>query len=196
MPKYMRPVAPLMLLLAATPAYGQEGGLLDINEGLMIWTVLIFLIVLAVLYRTAYPAILGAVEAREKHIQELIEAAQRDRAEAQALLEEQKRERESTRAQVHDMLAEGRTAGEHLREEILAEARREQQELIARTQRDIHQEMETALAALRAETVDVAIAAASKLIERNLNEADNRRLVTEYLGSLEIRNGAGVRAGG
>lgn len=192
MPKYMRPVAPLMLLLAATPAHGQEGGLLDINEGLMIWTVIIFLFVLLVLWRTAYPAILGAVEARERHIQELIDAAQRDRAEAQALLEEQKRERESTRAQVHEMLAEGRSAAEHLREEILAEARREQQELIARTQRDIHQEMESALAALRAETVDVAIAAASKLLERNLNEADNRRLVAEYLGSLEIRDGARV----
>ena len=194
MPKYMRLVAPLMLL-AATPAYGQEGGLLDINSGLMVWTVLIFLIVLGVLYKAAFPHILGAVEARERHIQELIEAAQRDRAEAQTLLEEQKRERDSTRAQVHEMLAEGRSAAEHLREEILTEARREQQELIARTQRDIHQEMESALAALRAETVDVAIAAASKLIERNLNEADNRRLVTEYLASVDLRDGARARVG-
>ena len=190
-------LAALLSILLATPALAQDGGgLLDINTGLMVWTVLIFLIVLGVLYKAAYPAILGAVEARERHIQELIESAQRDRAEAQALLEEQRRERESVRLQVHDMLAEGRAAGESLREEILAEARREQQELIARTQRDIHQEMETALADLRAQTVDVAIAAAGKLIERNLDQADNRRLVTEYLAGVELGNGAAVRARG
>lgn len=194
MPKYIRLVAPLMLL-AATPAHAAEGGLLDINTGLMVWTVGIFLIVLAVLWRTAYPAILGAVEARERHIQELIESAQRDRAEAQTLLEEQRSERDSTRAQVHEMLAEGRAAGERLREEILADARREQQELIARTQRDIHQEMESALAELRTQTVDVAIAAAGKVVARSLDDADNRRLVAEYLSTVELHDGARARAG-
>ena len=196
MPKYMRPVAPLMLLLAATPAYGQEGGLLDINTGLMVWTVLIFLIVLAVLWRTAYPAILGAVEAREKHIQELIEAAQRDRAEAQTLLEEQRRERDAVRAQVQQLLAEGRSGAEKMREEILAEARREQQELLERSRREIDREMERSMAELRLQVVDLAIAAASKLVQRNLNEDDNRRLVREFVEQIDLREPAAGAVGG
>jgi F-type H+-transporting ATPase subunit b len=169
MPKSVR-LATLSTLLAATPALAQEGegGLLDINTGLMVWTILIFLIVLAVLYRTAYPAILGAVEARETHIRELLEAAARDR----------------------------RAAAEHLREEMLAEARREQQALLARAQRDIRQESEAVLTELRAQTVDVAIAAASKLIARNLDESDNRRLVTDFLSGVELRDGGAVRARG
>jgi len=177
----------LLTLLTATPAFAAEGGLLDINTGLIIWTILVFLIVLAVLYKAAYPAILGAVEAREARIRELLAAAERDRTEAQALLEEQRRERDATRAQVQEMLAEGRTAGERMREQLMSDARREQQELLARTQRDIRQEMERSVAELRVQAVDIAIAAASKVVHRNLDDRDNRRLVTEYLEQVDPR---------
>lgn len=191
--KSLRPSL-LLVLLAATPAFGQEGGLLDINTGLMIWTVAIFLFVLVVLYRTAYPAILGVVEAREQHIRELLESAARDRAEAQTLVEEQRREREAVRAQVQEIVAEGRVAAERLREEILGEARQEQQELMSRTRRDIQQEMERSLAELRVQAVDLAIAAASKLVHRSLDDQDNRRLVTEYLEQVDFSDNA-VRVG-
>src|SRR5690606_70681 len=70
--------ATLLLLLGSAPLHAQEGGLLEIDTGLMIWTVLIFLIVLGVLYKAAYPHILGAVEAREARISELLASAERD----------------------------------------------------------------------------------------------------------------------
>jgi F-type H+-transporting ATPase subunit b len=190
-------LAILLTPLAATPALAQEkGGLLAINSGLMVWTVLIFVLVLAILYWKAYPPILGAVEARERHIRELLEAAARDRDEAQALIEEQRRERETMRGQVQQMLAEGRTAAERMREEILVEARREQQELLARARRDIQQEMERSAAELRLQVVDLAIAAAGKLIARNLDADDDRRLVREYLEQIDLRDGspAGIGA--
>lgn len=190
----LRLVLPL-ILLSATPAFAAEGGLLDINSGLMVWTVGIFLLVLIALSRFAYPAILGAVEAREARIRDLLASAERDRAEAEALLAQQQTERESVRAQVQEMLAEGRVAGERLRDEIVAEARREQQELIARTRRDLQQEMERNVAELRVQAVDLAIAAASKLIQRNLDEADNRRLVTEYLAQVDLGEPAPATAG-
>lgn len=176
---------PMLLLLSATPLAAQEGGLMDINEGLMIWTVLIFLIVLAVLYRAAFPKILGAVEAREEKIRDLLESAARDREEAEKALAEQKRELEETRAKVQEMVAEGRTAGERVREEISAEARQQADELLARARRDVRAEMEKARAELRNEAAEIAIAAASKLLERNLDEEDNRRLVKEYLAEIE-----------
>ena len=85
--------APVLLLGSALPLLAQEhggkggggGSLLSVNPGLTIWTIVIFLIVLAILSRAAYPKILGAVEARERHIAELTAAAERDRAEAAAL---------------------------------------------------------------------------------------------------------------
>ncbi|MBW3629485.1 MAG: F0F1 ATP synthase subunit B [Gemmatimonadetes bacterium] len=193
--KNLRLVA-LLLVLFASPAFAQDGGgLLDPNPGVMIWTVIIFGFVLFVLYKAAYPKILGVVEAREQHIRDLLEAAARDRAEAQALLEEHRRERDATRAQAHDVLAEGRAAGERLREEILAEARREQQELLERTRRDIRQEMERSVAELRIQAVDLAIAAATKLVHRNLNDDDNRRLVREYVEQIDLREPSGTGVG-
>jgi F-type H+-transporting ATPase subunit b len=189
-------LAALLSILLATPALAQDGGgLLDINTGLMVWTVLIFVTVLAVLYWKAYPKILGVVEAREQHIRELLEAAARDREEAQALLDEQRRERDATRAQVQEVLAEGRAAADRLREEILGEARREQQELLERTRRDIRQEMERSTAELRVQVVDLAIAAATKLVHRNLNDDDNRRLVREYVEQIDLREPTGTGVG-
>jgi F-type H+-transporting ATPase subunit b len=190
MMRHSLPLALLLLAGLATPAVAQEGGLLDINEGLMVWTIIIFVLVLVVLYWKAYPVILGAVEAREARIADLLSAAQRDREEAQQLLEEQRARHEELRTQVQEMLAEGRTAGERVREEIVAEARREQQAILERARREIEQETGRALAELKGQAVDLAIAAASRLVEKDLDQEGNRRFVQDYLARLEIADGA------
>ena len=188
-------LALLLLLSVASPAAAQEGGLLEINTGLMAWTVIIFLIVLVVLYRFAYPAILGAVEAREARIEELLAAAQRDREEAQKLLEDQRARHEELRTQVQEMVAEGRTAGERMREDIVAEDRREQQSILERARREIQQESDAALAELRAQAVDLAIAAASKLVEKDLDQEGNRRLVRDFLERMDSPGSSALTAG-
>ncbi len=176
MPKSLR-LVPLILLLSASPALaaeeGGQGGLLTPEGGLMFWTVVVFIVVLTGLYWFAYPHILGAVEAREQRIRELLAAAARDREEAQALLEEQRREHEELRAQAQEIFAEARASGERTREELLAQARREQQEMLERTRRDIAAEMELAMDQMRRDTVDLAIAAAEKLVQRNLDDEQN-----------------------
>lgn len=189
-------LAALLTALLSTPAVAaEEGGLLSIDTGLMVWTVLIFLIVLFVLYRAAFPKILGAVEAREQRIRELLESAARDREEAAALLAEQKRELEEVRARAHDLVNEGREAGERLREDVLAQARAERDEILERARRDIRAEMERAVEQVRADAVDLAIAAASRLVERNLDDEGNRRLVRDFLERVETREGRVVTAG-
>jgi F-type H+-transporting ATPase subunit b len=187
MPRSLRLTA-ILSLLVASPAFAQEekGGLLSIDTGLMVWTVGIFLLVLFFLYKFAYPHILGAVEAREQRIRELLAAAKENREEANALLQEQRRQMDEVRQRAQEALAEGRAAGERLRDEILAQARREQAELLERTRMDVGREMERALAELRAEAVEIAIAAAGKLLDRNLDAEDNRRLVREYLEQVDL----------
>jgi F-type H+-transporting ATPase subunit b len=173
-----------LLLASAAPASAQEAGPLDVNVGLMIWTFLIFGLVLFALYRFAWPNILGAVERREQHIAELLEATGRDREEAAAVLAENRRILEETRHKVQDAITESRTAAEKIRAEMMEQARREQEDLMARTRRDIAHEREAMLDSVRRETVDVAIAAAERLVRANLDTDGNRRLVTEYLGQL------------
>ena len=176
---------PLLALGSVSPAHAQEGGLLSPSGGLIFWTWVTFLFVLVALWKFAWPHILGAVEAREAHIRELLAAAARDREEAQRLMQEQQRELEEVRARTQELLAEGRAAGERAREELLTQARREQEELLQRTRREIQQQTERALEAVRLEAVDVALAAAERLLGRSLDGEDNRRLVRQFLGELD-----------
>jgi len=182
-------IALLLLLGTAAPALAQaaeeRGGLLSLDPGLTIWTLIVFVVVLAILSKFAFPKILGAVEAREAHLRELAEAAEQDRAAAAALLEENRRTLEETRARVQEALGEARTSAERMQATALEEARAERDELLARARHDIDNEREMALAAVRREAVDVAIAAAEKLVRRSLGSDDNRRLVREYLGQVE-----------
>jgi F-type H+-transporting ATPase subunit b len=185
-------LATTALLLAATPLHAAEegGGLLSINPGLTIWTIVIFLIVLAILSKAAFPKILGAVEAREKHIAELTAAAERDRAEAAALAEENRRLVEDTRARVHGAVEEARGQAEKMRSQVMEEANRERAEMLERARRDIATEREVALDTVRRDAVVLAMAAAEKLVRRNLDTEDNRRLVSESLAQLGGRPAA------
>jgi len=174
----------------ATPAVAADdtGGILTPQGGLMVWTLIVFAIVLLVLYKFAFPHILGAVEAREQRIRELLASAERDRAEAAGLLELQKKEHEDLRSQAQEIFAEARASGERTREDLLAQARRETAEMLSRAERDIEAQTARALDTVRRDAVELAIAAAEKLVHRNLDDDQNRRLVREFLVEVESQN--------
>jgi len=156
----------------------------DINGGVIIWTVVIFVILLAVLYRLGYPALLRMVEERERRIQKQLEDAEKANAEAQRLLEEHKKQIAAAHNQAQEILAKAKTVSQKERETLLAKAREEYDALLNRARKDIDAEKEKAIQALRREAVDVSIAAASRVIEANLDTDANRKLVTEFLESL------------
>src|SRR3954465_6544257 len=121
--------ATTLLLASAAPALAQEGGdkggLLAVNTGLSAWTIIIFLIVLVILSRFAFPKILGAVEARERHLAELAEAAERDRAEAAARWGEPRKGGDDPRAKGQKALGEATATADARRAEIMEQAQRE-----------------------------------------------------------------------
>ncbi len=191
-------VTPLSLLLlpllatAATPALAlaQEGGeaarvnLLSPNVGLMFWTLIIFVLLLFVLARFAFPPMLAAVEAREQALLDAIEGAKADRAEAAELLAKHRAEMDNARVEAQRLIADGRAAGDRLRAEMLEQTRVQQQELLDRARRDIEAERDRAIAELRREAVELAIAGASKVMDHNMDDATNRKLIDRFLSSL------------
>jgi F-type H+-transporting ATPase subunit b len=156
----------------------------DINGGVIIWTVVIFVILLGLLYWLGYPELLRMVEERERRIQKQLEDAEKANAEAHRLLEEHKKQIAAARNEAQDILAKAKTVSQKEREALLAKAREEYEALLARARKDIDAEKEKAIQALRREAVDLSIAAASRVIEANLDTEANRRLVTEFLESL------------
>lgn len=173
------------LSLAGAPLHAAEGGPLTVEGGLMFWTIVVFALLLAALWKYAWPQILGAVEAREKALEEQIADAKRNRDESAALLEEQKRLLANARTEAHTIVAEAAGIGEKERAHILTQAKAEQEELLARARREIEAERDRAVAELRREAVDLSLAAAGRLIGERLDSEADRRLVLDYLASLE-----------
>jgi len=184
-------VAPLALFCTPLVAFAQEhgaeeggGGLFSINAGLSVWTVVIFIALLIVLWRFAWGPILSAVEAREKGIQGALEEARSRQEEAQELLEEHKKQLADARRQAQEILVEGREAADRLRKELESKAREESEAILARARSEIEREKEAAVDALRRESVDLALAAAAKLLHQKLDGEQDRRLVMDYVDGL------------
>jgi F-type H+-transporting ATPase subunit b len=186
----MRTSLLLALLVASSPATAlaaEEGGkvnLLSPNGGLMFWTLLIFIVLLFVLSRFAFKPILAAVEAREASLEAAITNARQDREAAAKLLAEQQANLDAARAEAQRFIADGRATAEKLKVSMLEETKTAQQEMLDRARRDIEGEKTRAIAELRREAVDLALAGAGKLIAKNLDDAGNRKLVEEFLSSI------------
>ena len=172
------------MLLLLQEGREAAGGPFTINPGLIIWTLVVFGILLVLLWRFAYPAILKSVEERERRIQKQLEDAEKANAEAQRLLEEHKKQIAAAHHEAQDILAKAKTVSQKERETLLAKAREEYDALLNRARKDIDTEKEKAILALRREAVDLSIAAASRVIEANLDTDANRKLVTEFLESI------------
>ncbi len=175
----------LMLLIQSVPEEATpKANLLSPNGGLMFWTLVVFLILFFVLGKFVFPKITAAVEAREKALEDAIEGAKRDREEAAKYLEQQRAAIETARNESAKILAEGRSMGEKLRGEMMEQTRVQQQEMLDRARREIEAERNRAIAEMRREAIDLAIAGASKVIERNLDQKSNRDIVEKFLSSI------------
>lgn len=163
------------------------GGIFDINTGLSVWTLVVFAGLLFLLGKFAWGPILQVVEAREKGIQSSIDEAARQNAEAARLLEEHRAQLADARRQASDLIAQGRAAGEQVRKEIEEKARVEAQGIAERARAEIVRERDAALELLRRESVELALAAAARLIGDNLDAAKDRELVEKYLSEIGAR---------
>ena len=173
-------------------AAGSEPSIFGINVGVSFWTLVIFLVLSVVLAKFAFPPILGYAAAREQRIQEALDAAAKQRAETEQLLEQQRQELANARHEAQTLIAEGKQAAERVRADMIDRAKAEQEELIGRARRDIERERDLAIESLRREAVDLALAAAGKLVGHRVDAAADRKLVTDYLQNVDSARGAGV----
>ena len=178
----------------AAAEHAESPNVFALTANVSFWTVVIFLILLFVLAKFAFPPILGYAAAREKRIQEAIDEAARQRAESERLLEEQRSLLATARGDAQGIIAEAQKNAERVRRETLEKARVEQEEILARAKREIEEERTRAIESLRREAVDLAVAAASKLVEKRLDTQEDRRIVTEFLSHVEKGAAVGSRS--
>lgn len=167
------------------PEAGHVATPFDINTGLIIWTVVVFSILLVLLWKFAWPTLVKSVEERERRIAQQLEEAAKANAEAQRLLDEHRAAQAQSRAEAQELITRAKAVAQKEREALIAKAHEEQEQMLERARREIAAERDKAVAALRRETVELAIAAAQRLVEANLDSEGNRKLVAEYLATIE-----------
>jgi F-type H+-transporting ATPase subunit b len=163
-----------------------SGDLLTPVGGLMFWTLFTFLLLFGILGYFVFPKITAAVEAREKALEEAIEGAKADREAAAKALAEQQKQIEAARLEAQKIIVEGRQVGDKLRADMVEETHKQQQAMLERARQEIEAEKNNAIAALRREAVELAIAGASKVIEKNLDDQANRKIVESFLSSIPV----------
>src|SRR5512145_3074977 len=155
------------------------------DPGLFVWTILTFLILVALLARFAWRPLLQALERRQATIAQSLEDAQRARHEMERLQRESVQIMAQARAEAESMLARSRSDAEALREELKQKARTEAAGIVKNAERQIQLETARAIQQIRHEAVDLSVAIASKILRRQVTREDNEALIQEALKQVE-----------
>jgi F-type H+-transporting ATPase subunit b len=173
-----------MNAIASLPPVFAAGGIMDLNPGLSLWTAITFLILVVLLSKFAWGPIVKMLDERERTIREAIDAAKKERAEAERLLAEQKRSLAQAQREAAELAKRNQAEVEAFRAELTSRARKEADELVASARRQIQEEKSKAVSEIKAQVADLAIEVARKLIKVNLDEKTQRVLVEEYISQL------------
>ena len=156
----------------------------DINPGLILWTIITFVAVLVILRYSAWKTLLGALTAREERIRSSLDRAEEAQREAQRILEENRKQLAAAEEQSQRVIKQGRDMGERLKAEIVEKANASARHIVDQAKDEISREKDKALTQLREEVADLAVAAAGKIIEANLDAARQRHLVDSAIREL------------
>jgi len=163
--------------------------MLEINSGLILWTILTFVIVLVILKSAAWKPLLAALAAREESIRASLREAADARAEAAKLLEENRRQLAQAEVQSQRIIREGRDMGERLKAELLEKANATSLHMIEQAKEEIRREKDAALIQLRAEAGELVIAAAGKILDANLDTPKQRQLADAAIREIAGASG-------
>jgi F-type H+-transporting ATPase subunit b len=163
--------------------------LIQVTPGLMIWTIVCFLVVLFILKRYAFGPIQKMIDDRRERIRQSIEEADRARDEARTLLEEHRQLIGQAKSQAEEILSDARRVAESQRERVREETEADRQRRLQETRREIAQATQQALGQIREE-----VAAAEKITRKSLTDGDQRRLIDEALADIDWSQLEGSRS--
>jgi len=157
------------------------------DPGLYVWTIITFLVLLVVFNKLAWRPLKAVLQTREELIRKSLDDARQARQELERLHVESQKILTEARVQADKILSETRSDANRLRDELKQKAQTEAAGIVKNAQRQIEMETARALQQIRTEAVDLSVALASKLLERNLTKADNERLIEETFKEIEAR---------
>jgi F-type H+-transporting ATPase subunit b len=160
--------------------------LIQVTPGLMIWTIVCFLITLYVLKRYAFGPIQQLIDQRRDRIRQALEESDHARGEARKLLEEHRKLIAQAKGEAEEILAETRRVGEANQRRMREETEADRQRRIEETRRQVEAETRRALEQIRVEVAELSLIAAEKVTRQSFADEDHRRLIEQAVGELDL----------
>ncbi len=157
----------------------------EADPGLIIWTWICFITLLALLAKFAYKPIVAMIESRATSIREDLDASEMKRKEAEEVLAQYKAQLDEGRSEVQKMIEEGRAVGEKLKREIMAKADEESKALVKKAQEEIEREKKKALMELQEQVAELSVQVATKMISQTLEPSDHEKLIEGALAQVK-----------
>ncbi|HTM53786.1 MAG TPA: F0F1 ATP synthase subunit B [Pirellulales bacterium] len=157
---------------------------LSVDPDLALWTLVVFVVLLAVLKKFAWGPILSALDGREKSIADHISQAERNHTQARQLLAEYEQKLASAANEIRAMMEEARRDAERAKQAILTEAKAGAEAERDRALRDIESATDQAIESLAERSANLAVELAGKILKSQLSAADHARLIEEAMGKF------------
>lgn len=159
--------------------------MLDINPGLIIWTIITFALLVIVLGKFAWKPLLQALQSREQEIADSLKKAEEAKKDAERMMQENKIAMEKASTETARLIAEGRAMAEQLKVDIVAKANESAKKMLDQAKDEITREKESAMAQLRSEVADLSISVAEKILDESLDGAKQKKMVDKVLQQLQ-----------
>jgi F-type H+-transporting ATPase subunit b len=169
-------------------AHGADSGPLEFKTDLAIWTAVVFLVLLAVLWKFAWGPISEGLDRREQRIADDISAAKQTHEDAKQLLAEYDARLAAAHEQVRGIIEEARRDAEHTQQQILAKARADAAAELERAKKEIETATSGALKELAESAANMAVSLAGRIVQTNIRPEDHNRLIEQALASLPDGN--------
>ena len=164
-----------------------DNPLVQVEPGLFIWTILVFVVLLTLLKKFAWGPLLAALEERQEGIRKSLDDAAQARKELEQVQSDAEAILVKARAEADSILSETRSDAAKVRDDLRQQAQNEAQSIVQNAERQIQLETDRAVLQIREEAVELSLSIASKLIRRNLTKEDNQALIDEALQQIETR---------
>ena len=182
----------LAYLLAQEAAEGETRNPILPAWNELIWGTIAFLILLFLMYRTVFPSINQALKDRRANIEGKLEQAERERSEADELLEQYRRRLRDAEDETQRILEEARSNAERVRRDLLAKAETDAGRELDRARQAIRAERDQAIRQLRNEVGTLAVELATRVVGDSLDRDRQLRLIDQYIDELGNQAQAGA----
>ena len=177
---------------AGSPPDAGGGGWLDkwltVDIGLLLWTIVTFLVLLFILRWKAWGPLMDALDVRAQQIEESLNQAEKIIEDQAQSAKDNEQILDKAREEASQIIAEAKDAGENLKNKLSEEGQEKYEALLENAKSQIDAEKQKALSDIKNMVIDIAISASEKIVKRNLNDNDNKKMIEETVEQFQQKN--------